>query len=60
MDVEWDVVRIFVWHVLSLRQIEGHIKEFYGCLPKVKLNGFQKSAKLYFLRGAKIKFIECR
>ena len=27
VDVERDVIRFVVWHVLSIRQIKGHVKE---------------------------------
>ena len=29
VDVEWNVVRLVEWHVRSIRQMEGHIKEVY-------------------------------
>lgn len=47
VDVEWNVVRLVEWHVCSIREIEGHIKEVYDffvgfdcdflrlCLPKI-------------------------
>ena len=52
VDVEWNVVRLVEWHVCSIRQIEGHIKEVYDffvgfdcdfvrpCLPKILQRSF--------------------
>ena len=50
VDVERDVIRFVVWHVLSIRQIKGHVKEVCDCYFEAMLAEDIAKVFLNFIR----------